>query len=57
MVMQLLIDTNIFIDHEDSKVVKEEFAIFYKLANSNNYNIYYHPHCLIDLKSDKDILQ
>ncbi len=53
--MKILIDTNIIIHLEGDKVVDTNLSSFYQFAISNKCEIFYHPHCLRDIKRDKDL--
>lgn len=53
--MRILIDTNILIELEDNRVITETFAKFYRIANTNDCGILYHPKAIpIDVSRDKN---
>ncbi|MCM5661953.1 PIN domain-containing protein [Galbibacter mesophilus] len=53
--MRILIDTNILIELEDNRVITDNFAKFYRIANTNNCEILYHPKAIpVDVSRDKD---
>ncbi len=53
--MRILIDTNILIELEDNRVITETFAKFYRIANTNECEIIYHPKAIpIDVNRDKN---
>ncbi len=52
--MNILLDTNIFIPLEDNKIIDESFGNLYKLLNEYNHNIFIHPATLSDINQDKD---
>lgn len=53
--MRILIDTNILINLEDNKVVKDSFSQFYRSAIINNCKVLYHPKAIsADLERDSN---
>lgn len=53
--MRILIDTNILIELEDNRVITETFAKFYRIANTNDFEILYHPKAIPnDVSRDKN---
>tara|TARA_Y100000815_G_scaffold40068_1_gene32985 strand:+ start:669 stop:2174 length:1506 start_codon:yes stop_codon:yes gene_type:complete len=53
--LRILIDTNILIELEDNRVITETFAKFYRIANTNDCTIFYHPKAIpIDVSRDKN---
>ena len=53
--MRILIDTNILIELEDNRVITETFSKFYRIANTNECEILYHPRAIpIDVSRDKN---
>ncbi|TDS10924.1 hypothetical protein DFQ03_3817 [Maribacter caenipelagi] len=53
--MRILIDTNILIELEDNRVITETFSKFYRIANTNDCEILYHPKAIpLDVSRDKN---
>jgi len=53
--LRILIDTNILIELEDNRVITETFSKFYRIANTNDCEILYHPKAIpIDVSRDKN---
>ncbi|MFW6233360.1 MAG: EVE domain-containing protein [Nanoarchaeota archaeon] len=50
--MRIIIDTNILIQREDNKELKEEIKKLMQLFNRENYQIIMHPDSIIDIKND-----
>lgn len=55
--MRILVDINIIIGLEDSKVVEKDLSDFFRYATSNQCGIYYHPDYRENITGDGDIEQ
>ena len=53
--MNILIDTNVFIQFEDYKIIDNSINELHKLSNLYNFNIFIHPASKEDVNQDKDI--
>ncbi|TWP31788.1 hypothetical protein ETU08_00340 [Apibacter muscae] len=54
--MRILIDTNILINLEGHKIVKDNFSQFYRIAITNNCKVLYHPRAIpFDLDRDSNL--
>lgn len=52
--INFLIDTNVFIQLEDNKIISENVKSFSKLYNKHNIRIFLHPLTKEDIKKDKN---
>lgn len=52
--MNILLDTNIFIQFEDYKILDESYTNLFNILSKYQYRLYIHPASLEDIKKDKD---
>lgn len=53
--MRILIDTNIFIDRENDRVLSNELQVLLKILNSKQIEILIHPKSIEEIKRDSNI--